>query len=127
MQQIAEQREVTRLSWRKTLRDFLAEQVDFHGWSQQALGDVIGVSQGTAGRLLHESVIPREATLAKIAVAFDLPITEVRKMARRSVGEPDAFTWPDEFNQLPSRVRAALTELGWAYLDAAAERVNRGR
>ena len=93
--------------------------------SSYQLADALGVAQGTANRLLNSSRIPREETLARIARWTDVPITDVRKMAERAVGEPEPFRVPREFDQLGARERAVLIEMGWTLLEAHAERVTR--
>jgi transcriptional regulator with XRE-family HTH domain len=111
------------LSANKTLAQFLRSEMDRRGIvSTYDLATAIGVSQGTAWRLLDGRRVPREETLVRIARAFDVPLTDVRDMAERPTGEPETFRVPSEFNQLTARERDAIVELGWCLLAARAER-----
>lgn len=101
-----------------TLSQFVRREMDRRGIiSTYDLARVLDVSQGTAWRLVSSSRTPREATLIRIALAFDASLTEVREMACRPAGEPEPFYWPREFNQLTQRQRDAVLEIGWAFLD----------
>ena len=82
------------------------------------LGDLIGVSQGTAWRHTKGLTVPKDETLRRISKAFDIPITTVREMAARPTGEIDPLPWPDEFNQLTPPERKALFAVAWRMIEA---------
>lgn len=88
--------------------------------SSYDLAAALGVAQGTAWRLLSDSRVPRETTLEKIAAAFAVPLTEVRELAERPIGEPERFELPREFDQLSHRQRGLILEAGWAFIEATA-------
>lgn len=111
------------LSANRTLAQFLRSEMDRRGIvSTYDLATFIGVSQGTAWRLLDGRRVPREETLTRISKAFDVALVHVRDMAERPTGEPETFRVPPEFNQLTSRERDAVIEVGWCLLAARAER-----
>lgn len=86
--------------------------------STRKLGDYIGVSQGTALRLLSSSRVPKEETLRLVAAAFEIPVTEVREMAERPSGEVAHFELPPEAEQLSLRERDLVLELVRTLLEA---------
>jgi transcriptional regulator with XRE-family HTH domain len=102
----------------RDLTDFLNAEAPLHGvTSSHQLGKFIGMSQGTALRLLKGEQRPKETTLRKIADAFEVDITYVRELAHRPPGERRRFTWPTEFDQLSHRQKVALIEVGRTFLD----------
>ena len=107
----------------RSLADFLRTEMARRDiTSTYELGRRIGVSQGTAWRLLSSSRVPREETLVKIAGTFGVDITDVREMAERPAGEIDHFRLPPEADQLDNRERDAVVEMIWVILAARAER-----
>jgi transcriptional regulator with XRE-family HTH domain len=112
----------------RTLAEFLHDEQARRGLtSSYELAELLGVAQGTAYRLTREHRVPRETTLAKIARALDVPITEVRELAHRPPGAPERFAWPPEFNQLSTRQRDVLYEIGFTFLAAGAGAGRNGR
>jgi hypothetical protein len=111
----------------ETLSRFLeTEMVALGLHTTYALGRYLGVSQGTAWRLL--SPLPREfheSTLLAVATAFDVPITVVRRMATQPPGELVPFRLPDEVNQLPAEDRAVITQVALRLLAARGRRMTR--
>jgi hypothetical protein len=119
-----------------TLSEFLdAEMSRMYGghrpiWSTHELSKFMkemdptgeGISQGTAWRLLDQpSRIPKDLTLEKISVAFDVVLPEIRMLADRPPGEREPFRLPAEANQLTNRQRDVVIEMIWALLDAATD------
>lgn len=86
--------------------------------STKKLGDFIGVAQGTAYRLSRGLNVPTQETLRKVSGAFQIPITEVERMADRPVGESGPFGWPAEFDQLTLAERETLVAVGRRFIDA---------
>lgn len=110
----------------RSLAQFLRSEMDLRGiTSTYDLGECLGVSQGTAWRLLDGRRVPREETLHKISAAFGVPLTEIREMAHRPIGEPERFMLPREADQLDNRERDAIVEMVWVILAARAQRVTR--
>lgn len=86
--------------------------------STRELGERIGVSQGTAWRLISSPRVPKEETLRLIAAAFDVPIVEVRELAERPTGATAHFELPPEADQLDPRERDLVVETVWVILRA---------
>ncbi len=103
----------------RSLAEFLKYQMVMNGiTSTKKLGECIGVSQGTAWRLISRPRTHKDETLRLIAEAFHVPITEIRELANRPTGEPEHFLLPPEADQLTNRERDAVVELIWTLLDA---------
>jgi hypothetical protein len=95
-------------------------------FSTYDLKDKIGMSQGTAWKLLSD--IPnefKEVTLQNVAKAFDLDIRDVRVMAGQPAGELKPFTLPMEANQLNHRERVLVCEVVMTLLAARGRRMTR--
>jgi transcriptional regulator with XRE-family HTH domain len=102
-----------------SLAQFLKYQMVMEGLtSTKKLGLRVGVSQGTAWRLISKRVVPRDDTLEKVAAAFNVPVTWVRELAERPIGEPEPFEWPPEFNQLTESERDVVCAVGQTILNA---------
>lgn len=110
-----------------TLADLLWDLMDRDGLSQRELATKLDLAPATVHRLLNNLSVPHEHTLSKIARAAGIPITEVRRIAGRSMGVTDPFVLPEEANQLTPRQRAAICELVWTFLEHEGHRVTRGR
>jgi transcriptional regulator with XRE-family HTH domain len=105
------------LSEHGSLAQFLKYQMVMEGiTSTKKLGLRIGVSQGTAWRLISKRVVPKEGTLEKVAGAFDVPITGIRALAERPVGEPEPFELPPEADQLTEAERDVVCAVVQAIL-----------
>lgn len=104
----------------ETLSDLLAAEMSRRGLeSTYDLAAALNVAQGTAWNLLATDRRPREETIEKIARWIDPrdpPFELIRELARRPRGEPTPFTVPKEFDQLTTRQRNALLEVGWTFL-----------
>mgnify|MGYP001612442644 CR=1 FL=1 len=105
----------------------LLDLMAVHGLaSQRELAKELDVAPNTVNRLMtNPYVVPTETTLEKVARYAGLPITRVREIAERAPGEPGRFVLPREFDQLSTRERKLMLELGWVLLDAHARRVTR--
>jgi len=110
----------------RSLADFLVDQMMVRGIrTHRELGAFLRVAPATATRLLHGERVPHEDTLDKIARAFDIEITEIRRMAQRPVGDVEPFVLPKEFDQLTPGQRDVVRRVCWELLYAGAPRVNR--
>ena len=102
-----------------SLAQFLKYQMLMEGiTSTKRLGLRIGVSQGTAWRLISKRVVPKDDTLEKIAAAFGEPITAIRELAERPTGEPEPFELPPEADQLTEPERDVVCAVVQAILHA---------
>lgn len=109
------------------LAELLYREWDRRGLtSTRKLGELIGVAQGTAWRLLNEASTPTERTLEGCAELLGMSIQDVRRAAGRPPGEPDRFILPREFDQLTKSQRDLLRRMGWELLHAQGKRVTRG-
>lgn len=105
-----------------SLPQFLKYQMVMEGiTSTKKLGLRIGISQGTAWRLISKRVVPTDETLQKVAVAFDVPVVAVRELAERPTGEPDPFELGTEADQLTEPERDAVRGVVQAILHARAQ------
>lgn len=82
-----------------------------HLGSTRKLADYVGVSQGTALRLINPGRTHKEETLRAVAEAFEIPVTEIREMAGRPSGEPTPFRLPPEADQLSESERDLVVKL----------------
>lgn len=110
-----------------TIADLLHQLMDRDQLNQRELAKELDVAPATVWRLLHGHGVPQEHTLVRIARLTHLPITEVRRMAGRSIGALDPYIPTEEANQLTSRERALVDELIRVLLESRAPRVTRGR
>lgn len=88
------------------------------GMSEREFGGWLGISQGTAHRLLTDPRTPHETTLKKISRATGVPLTEIRELARRPRGMAVSFRLPPEADQLDERQRDLVRELVAVLLDS---------
>ena len=55
------------------IKDLLRDMRTAHGWTTTEIAQKAGMAQSTYSRLENGGRVPKPATLAKIAVAYNLP------------------------------------------------------